>query len=127
MLQLIPNKRGPLNLLCVGAHSDDIEIGCGGTVLELLGRDQPVEVTWIVLSGQGPREKEARSSAGRFLRRAAKSHTHVEQFRDGYLPTQHAEIKDYFEGLKRQVAPDVILTHAGHDRHQDHRLVAELC
>jgi LmbE family N-acetylglucosaminyl deacetylase len=125
VLRLIPDKRGALNLLCLGAHSDDLEIGCGGTVLELLGQ-RPVNVTWVVLSGVGPREKEARASARRFLKDARRADIRVAQFRDGFFPSQHREIKEYFEQLKQIEAPDVILTHQGNDLHQDHRLVAEL-
>ena len=126
MLRLIPQKRGTLRVLCIGAHSDDLEIGCGGTMLELIGRPAPLEVTWVVLSGIGPRGREARASARRFVRGAKRCDIRVAGFRDGYFPTQHAEIKDYFEQLKREVVPDVIFTHAGHDLHQDHRLVSEL-
>ena len=125
MLSLLPDKRGVLRLLCIGAHSDDLEIGCGGTVLELLGR-QSVSVTWVVLSGAGPRGEEARASARRFLSGARDSQVMVEQFRDGYFPSQHAGIKDFFERLKGRIQADVILTHFGADLHQDHRLVSEL-
>ena len=125
MLSLLPDKRGVLRLLCIGAHSDDLEIGCGGTVLELLGR-QSVSVTWVVLSGAGPRGEEARASARRFLSGARDSQVMVEQFRDGYFPSQHAGIKDFFERLKGRIQADVILTHCGADLHQDHRLVSEL-
>lgn len=125
MLNLIPDKRGTLRLLCIGAHSDDLEIGCGGTVMNLIARF-PVEVTWVVLSGAGSREREARASAKRFLKGAKRADIRVASFRDGYLPTVHTEVKDYFETLKRDVSPDLIFTHAGHDLHQDHRLVSEL-
>jgi len=125
VLSLLPNKRGVLRLLCIGAHADDLEIGCGGTVLELLGR-QPVSVTWVVLSGAGGRAGEARESARRFLADARQSRVLVEEFRDSYFPSQHAEIKDFFEKLKSEAAADLILTHAGGDLHQDHRLVSEL-
>lgn len=125
MLSLIPNKRGVLQVLCIGAHSDDLEIGCGGTVLELLGKRQTA-VTWIVLSGAGTRGREARASARRFLAGARQSDVVVESFRDGYFPAQYAVIKDFFEELKRRSSPDLILTHAACDLHQDHRLVAEL-
>jgi LmbE family N-acetylglucosaminyl deacetylase len=125
MLSLVPHKRGQLHLLCIGAHSDDLEIGCGGTVLELLQRHRFV-VTWIVLSGVGRRGHEARASARQFLSRARRSRIVVEEFRDGYFPAQHAEIKDFFEKLKGELTPDLVLTHAGGDLHQDHRLVSEL-
>lgn len=126
MLRLIPEKRGVLQVLCIGAHSDDIELGCGGAVLELIGRPAPVAVTWVVLSGTGAREREAVMSARRFLKGAKKADIRVAWFRDGYFPTMHAEVKDYFEALKREVSPDLIFTHAGNDLHQDHRLVSEL-
>jgi len=126
MLRLIPEKDDALKLLCIGAHSDDIEIGCGGTILELIGRPVPLDVTWVVLSGTGPREQEAHDSAERFLEGARKQDIRIAEFRDGYFPSLHSDIKDYFEVLKRDVAPHLIFTHAGDDRHQDHRLVAEL-
>jgi LmbE family N-acetylglucosaminyl deacetylase len=125
VLSLLPNKQGVLRLLCIGAHADDLEIGCGGTVLELLQR-RPVSVTWVVLSGVAGRAAEARASARRFLAGARKSRVLVEEFRDGYFPSQHAQIKDFFEKLKAKTEADLILTHAGGDRHQDHRLVSEL-
>jgi LmbE family N-acetylglucosaminyl deacetylase len=125
VLSLLPNKRGMLQLLCIGAHSDDLEIGCGGTVLELLER-QRVVVTWVVLSGAGRRGREARASARRFLTRDRRSRILVEEFRDGYFPSQYEELKNFFEKLKGEISPDLILTHAGGDLHQDHRLVSEL-
>lgn len=114
----------PLRLLCLGAHSDDIEIGCGGLVLQLLGR-RAVDVDWVVFSAQGPREVEARRSAALFLRRARKKRIAIHQFRDGFFPYEWAAIKDVFEGLKA-VKPDVILTHYRDDRHQDHRTLSDL-
>ena len=126
MLRLIPQTNGPLRVLCLGAHSDDLEIGCGGTMLELIERDTPLEVTWVVLSAVGERRREASDSAQRFLEGAQRYETRLAEFRDGYFPSMHAEVKDYFEQLKREVSPDLIFTHAGHDLHQDHRLVAEL-
>jgi LmbE family N-acetylglucosaminyl deacetylase len=127
VLRLLPDKKGALEILCLGAHSDDIEIGCGGSILELLERKGPVNVTWVVLSGVGEREKEARSSAKRFLTKARRSTVLVEKFRDGYFPAQQREVKDYFESLKRSVpVPDIVFTHVRDDLHQDHRIVSEL-
>jgi LmbE family N-acetylglucosaminyl deacetylase len=125
MLSFLPNKRGVLQLLCIGAHSDDLEIGCGGTVLELLQRLR-IAVTWIVLSATDKRGREARASARSFLSHASQSRVLVEEFRDGYFPSQYGQIKDFFEKLKGEIAPDLVLTHAGGDLHQDHRLVSEL-
>jgi len=125
MLSLLPNKRGVLQLLCIGAHSDDLEIGCGGTVLDFVQRLR-LAVTWIVLSGPDERSREARASAQAFLSQAHRSRVLVEEFHDGYFPSQYGKLKDYFEALKGEVDPDVIFTHTGHDLHQDHRLIAEL-
>lgn len=120
------NAGEALRILCLGAHSDDLEIGCGGTVLEWLGRYRNVEITWVVMSAIGARRAEALRSATALLRRAARKQVMLHEFKDGYLPTQFAEAKRVFEDLKARVAPDVILTHRLEDRHQDHRQVAEL-
>lgn len=128
MLKLVPEVRrdDPLRLLCIGAHSDDLEIGCGGTVLSWLGSMPAVEVTWVVLSAEGARAREARSSARALLRRAAARNIIVANFRDGYLPAQYSDVKCFLEDLKGTINPDVVLTHWLHDRHQDHRLTGEL-
>jgi LmbE family N-acetylglucosaminyl deacetylase len=115
-----------LNVLAVGAHADDIEIGCGGTLLRLTETDPDAVVTWIVLSGNDERAAEARASAEAFLSGFASVRIEVEGFRDGYLPYVGAEVKDYFERLKGEVQPDVVFTHQRADLHQDHRLVSEL-
>jgi LmbE family N-acetylglucosaminyl deacetylase len=115
-----------LRLLCLGAHSDDIEIGCGGTILRLLEERRISHVTWIVLGATGDREKEARQSAELFLFGAPEARVEVTGFRDGFFPYVGGEIKQYFEELKRRVEPDVIFTHSRGDLHQDHRLVCEL-
>jgi LmbE family N-acetylglucosaminyl deacetylase len=128
MLRLTPESRPrvPFRLLCIGAHSDDLEIGCAGAVLTWLGEHPAVEVTWVVLSAEGERGVEARRSAARLLRGAARSRVVLGEFRDGFLPAQYAQAKEFFESLKADVEPDVIVTHYLHDRHQDHRLAAEL-
>lgn len=115
-----------LTLLCVGAHSDDIEIGCGGTLLRLLAELPGCRVHWVVLSATDDREQEARASAGDFLHQAAEANVRIERFRESYFPYVGADIKDYFETLKSSVRPDVIFTHHRHDEHQDHRTVAQL-
>jgi LmbE family N-acetylglucosaminyl deacetylase len=119
-------RRRALRLLCIGAHSDDLEIGCAGTLLEWL-RDRPaIDVTWVVLSAPGERAAEARRSARALLGRASASRVVVGGFHDGHLPAQYREAKAFFEQLKREHRPDVILTHRLDDRHQDHRLAGEL-
>ena len=117
---------GVREILCLGAHSDDIEIGCGGAVLELLTANPDARITWVVFSGDGPRELEARRSARLFLKGAKKSEVVLKGFRDGFFPDQHRHIKEFFEELKRRVSPDLILTHYRQDRHQDHRVISDL-
>lgn len=112
-------------VLAVGAHADDIEIGCGATLLALQ-RATALEVTWVVLSADGAREEEARTSAEAFLADAAERTIVCHRYRDGYMPHAHTEIKDVFEELKRDVDPQLVLTHTRDDLHQDHRLVCEL-
>jgi LmbE family N-acetylglucosaminyl deacetylase len=124
-LKLRPDGASPLKILCLGSHSDDIEIGCGGTILRLLSSNQNLEVVWVVFSSSKEREREARNSAGMFLGQAKQKEIIVNDFRDGFFPFDGAKIKDFFEGLKR-VSPDLILTHHRKDAHQDHRLIAEL-
>lgn len=113
-------------VLCIGAHSDDIEIGCGGTILKLLDANPGIAVEWVVLSAEGDREEEARSSAERFLSAASESSIRIEAFRERYFPYVGDEVKEYFDGLASQVAPDLVFSHRLEDRHQDHRITAEL-
>ena len=115
-----------LSVLCLGAHSDDIEIGVGATLLSLLDRGVRLEVHWCVLSGAGEREHEAKASAAEFLSEAASARIEVMPFRDGFFPEQGEQIKSWFELLKERVDPDVILTHRADDAHQDHRQVCRL-
>jgi LmbE family N-acetylglucosaminyl deacetylase len=126
-LSFIPDVAAdrPLSVLCLGAHSDDIEIGCGGTLLKLLAGRQ-VSVVWVVLSGDAGRAREARASARKFLRGAAASRVACHDFRVSYFPAEKAGLKDVFEELKASVSPDLIFTHAHNDLHQDHRVVCEL-
>jgi LmbE family N-acetylglucosaminyl deacetylase len=114
-----------LRVLCLGAHSDDIEIGAGGTILEWIGNGISLDVRWVVFSAPGARADEAAKSADSFLEGAASREISLFGFRDGYFPHQ-PELKDCFEDLKRGPAPDVILTHRRDDAHQDHRQVAQL-
>jgi LmbE family N-acetylglucosaminyl deacetylase len=124
-LTLPEKKSGPLKVLCLGSHSDDIEIGCGGTILRLLSGQPEIEVAWIVFGSSNKRDQEARDSADRFLVQAKNKDIVVKNFRDGFFPFEGAQIKDYFEELKA-VSPDLIFTHNRKDAHQDHRLIAEL-
>ena len=119
-------EHSPARVLAIGCHADDVEIGCGGTILALAARRPDLEVTWLVLGAKGARADEARSSAAAFLGGAAKSEIVVEGFRDGFFPYLGPALKDRFEQLKGEVSPDLIFTHVGIDLHQDHRLVSEL-
>lgn len=115
-----------LSVLCIGAHSDDIEIGCGATLLGWLERKVRLDVHWAVLSGNDHRADEARASAAEFVEGAARSTIDIASFRDGFFPWQGADIKNWFEALKPRVSPDLVLCHWREDAHQDHRLVSEL-
>jgi LmbE family N-acetylglucosaminyl deacetylase len=115
-----------LSVLCLGAHSDDIEIGVGATLLSMMERGVRLDVHWCVLSGAGEREHEARASAADFLSKAAGAQIEVMPFRDGFFPEQGEQIKSWFEELKGRVNPDLILTHRNDDAHQDHRQVCRL-
>ena len=115
-----------LSVLCLGAHSDDIEIGAGGTLLGWVASGVRLEVDWCVLSAPGPRAAEARASAAAFLPGAAAARIELAQFDDGLFPYQGDEIKAWLEDVRARVEPDVVLTHRGSDAHQDHREVCEL-
>jgi LmbE family N-acetylglucosaminyl deacetylase len=128
MLGLQPGA--PLRtILCLGAHSDDIEIGCGGALLRLIAEHPDAHVWWVVLSGDAQRAREARASARDYLRGARHSVV-IESYRDGFFPQQTEAIKERFEALKRELAaagtPDLIFTHRRDDAHQDHRTVSQL-
>jgi LmbE family N-acetylglucosaminyl deacetylase len=125
-LQLLPEARGPIRILALGAHCDDIEIGCGGTILRLAAERPDLEVRWVVFGSTPERAAEARSSAAAFLAGVSSWKLVVHEFRDGYLPYEGARVKDAFEALKAEYVPDVVFTHYRDDRHQDHRLVSEL-
>jgi len=129
MLQLLIDKPASgrhRHVLCLGAHCDDIDLGCGGALLSLLPRYPDTTVTWVVFSATAERERELRASARRFLGRAREHRIVVRRHRDGFFPGAFAAIKEDFEALKRLPDPDLIFTHHRADRHQDHRTVAEL-
>jgi LmbE family N-acetylglucosaminyl deacetylase len=115
-----------LKILCLGAHSDDIEIGCGGTILRLLSEFNNAEVYWVVLGSSGQRSREAITSANNFLVNAKKKRIIVKDYKESFFPYIGGEIKAFFEGLKAETSPDVIFTHYHNDLHQDHRLISEL-
>ena len=125
-VELVRDPNTPFRILALGAHCDDIEIGCGATLLALLSRHENLCFDWIVFTSNAVRAREAEASAERFLRGAKEKRVVVKQFRNGYFPDQWARIKDDFEALKSEVDPDLIFTHYQGDLHQDHRTIAEL-
>jgi LmbE family N-acetylglucosaminyl deacetylase len=113
-------------VLCLGAHGDDIEIGCGGTLLRMIKKSKSIEFYWLVLTSNPTRAEEAKRSANAFLSGARDKTVVVKSFRDGFLPYLGPPVKECFEELKKVFRPDLIFTHCRHDLHQDHRLVCEL-
>jgi LmbE family N-acetylglucosaminyl deacetylase len=126
MLRLNLNKDSKgLTVLCLGAHCDDIEIGCGGTLLHLKSTHARIKFHWVVFSASGSRGQEAAKAAELFAAGSEKQII-LKDFRDGFLPYIGAQVKETFEELKTAVNPDLIFTHWGNDAHQDHRLISDL-
>ncbi len=126
MFGWIPKLDRPLNVLCLGAHSDDIEIGCGATLMKLFAENPNAAVRWVVFSGGHTRADEARASAEHWLNPVQEKNMELHGFRDGFFPDNWAAIKDVFEGLKSSFEPDLVFTHFRNDLHQDHRIINEL-
>jgi LmbE family N-acetylglucosaminyl deacetylase len=125
-MNLQPRTPGKLEILCLGSHSDDIEIGCGGTILRL-GEQYPASVFhWVVFSAIGVRGEEARRAASLFVEPTALRGPLLKTFPDGFMPFVGGEVKAVFEELKKSISPDLIFTHYRKDAHQDHRQVGEL-
>jgi LmbE family N-acetylglucosaminyl deacetylase len=125
-VNLARKKESSYKIMCLGAHCDDIEIGCGGTILKLIKDDPDIEFYWVILSANQRRAREAYESADVFLEHAGAKNIIVENFRDGFFPYIGLEIKEFFEQLKQQLSPDLVFTHYRNDLHQDHRLVSDL-
>jgi LmbE family N-acetylglucosaminyl deacetylase len=125
-LRLTDLGKRPLQILCLGAHSDDIEIGCGGTILHLIESQPSTRVDWVVFSGSTSRRREALRSAGLFLKGTRSKNITVRSHHDGFFPYVGMKIKQDFERLKKRINPDLVFTHYRHDLHQDHRLLNEL-
>jgi len=126
-LNLPQNGTSRFKVLCLGCHSDDIEIGCGGTILQWLSSHKNLEIVWVIFSSGGSeREKEARASAELFLGQAKQKEVMIKDFRDGFFPFDGTNIKTVFEDELKKTSPDVILTHNRQDAHQDHRQIGEL-
>jgi LmbE family N-acetylglucosaminyl deacetylase len=128
MIRLEPSRRTSqgFRILLLGAHSDDIEIGCGGTILSLAKQYPEAVFDWVVFSAIGDRRDEAQRSASLFLQPPQLTAPVLKEFRDSFMPYTGAEVKTVFEELKRTISPDLVFTHNRKDAHQDHRLIAEL-
>jgi LmbE family N-acetylglucosaminyl deacetylase len=124
-INLLQNGKPPAKILCLGAHSDDIEIGCGGSILRLAEQYPECDIYWTVFSAIGVREEEARRGAELFAESRVKAPL-LKTFPDGFMPFSGAEVKTVFEKELKQLRPDVVFTHNGRDAHQDHRLISEL-
>lgn len=120
------NSEAVYKVICLGSHCDDIEIGCGGTVLKLIQTYQNIIIYWVVFSSNPQREKEANVSANKFLANVKNRSILIKNFKDGFFPFIGAEIKEAFEQLKQDINPDLVLTHYRNDAHQDHRLISDL-
>lgn len=116
----------PETILCLGAHPDDIEIGCAGTLIKLIAAKQVKQVLWVVMSGGGDRKREAESAAARVLESCPEPQVEIREFRDGYFPAQWESIKSCVHDLANRFSPDLIFTHRKNDAHQDHRVLGEL-
>jgi LmbE family N-acetylglucosaminyl deacetylase len=116
----------PLAVLCLGCHSDDIEIGCGGTILRLIEEQPNCRFYWGVFSAIGTRRAEAQRAAKLFVGSERLEHLLLKKFRDGFMPFVGSKVKTAFEEMKKTISPDIIFTHYRRDAHQDHRLLSEL-
>jgi LmbE family N-acetylglucosaminyl deacetylase len=124
MLNFKPDLPADGTVLCLGAHCDDIEIGCGGTLMELQSRNPKLRFVWHVFSCEGKRDAETNAAAARML--GPECEVNFGQFRGSFLPYSGPDLKECFETLKSRLRPDLIFTHFLHDRHQDHRVISEL-
>jgi len=127
MLHLDFNRsdKAAYQLLCLGAHCDDIEIGCGGTLLKLIENQRVQSIKWVVFTSNAERAQEARESAEDFLKDVSEKEVIVKNYRDGFLPQMATDVKETFEAIKKGFSPDIIFTHYQQDLHQDHRLLAD--
>jgi len=124
-LNLDLTEKKALQILCLGCHSDDIEIGCGGSILRLAERYPDCHFHWVVFSANGVREAEARRGAELFAGARVKTAL-LQRFQDGFMPYVGGEVKTVFEKELKRLSPDLVFTHNGRDAHQDHRLISEL-
>jgi len=119
------DKPDGLKILCLGAHCDDIEIGCGGTIMRLVKEHVVQHLKWFVFTSSEERAVEAKNSAEHFVHGCKEKDIVIKKFKDGFLPHEASQLKNLFEEIK-PFNPDIIFTHYRHDLHQDHRTVCEL-
>jgi LmbE family N-acetylglucosaminyl deacetylase len=124
-LALAVEQKAPISVLCLGAHADDIEIGCGATILHLKSKFPQLRFQWVVFTAAGCRRKEAEKAAELFTSGCV-TNVVIKEYRDGFLPYNGGAVKESFEQMKAQINPDLIFTHWAGDAHQDHRLISEL-
>jgi len=110
----------------IGAHSDDIEIGAGGLLMRLVRESPGVEITYVILSGDATRHNEARNAAAAFTHGCGKLDLRLASFTDRFFPAEQTQIKKYFDQLKLNTSPQLVICHKASDKHQDHRVVNEL-
>lgn len=118
-------ENSELKILCLGAHCDDIEIGCGGTILKLIEEYSNITIYWVVFSCSEQRAHEATASSNKFLKEVSNKKVIIKNLQDGLLYFQFKELNEYFEQLKQDFSPDLIFTHYRQDKHQDHRLISD--
>lgn len=116
----------PFRILCIGAHCDDIEIGCGGTLLHMQASGQKPIIDWIVLTGEEARQTESRSAMELLVNPTCRGDLLFGGFPDSRLPTVYGAVKEFFSSLRGRPRPDMIFCHYRDDAHQDHRLVSEV-
>jgi LmbE family N-acetylglucosaminyl deacetylase len=128
MIRFKPDRTpaSALQILCLGCHSDDIEIGCGGSILRFAAEHDKLDVYWVVLSAIGERAFEAKQAVTGFVDHSRLKGVYLHTFPDGFMPFVGTEIKKFFEELKQAISPDLIFTHNRGDAHQDHRLIGEM-
>jgi LmbE family N-acetylglucosaminyl deacetylase len=115
---------GHLHIVCLAAHPDDIEIGCGGTLLALT-EHRPVTVDAFLLTGDAHRVTECQSALADFTTNAT-VRVHAAGLPDGRLPAHWGEAKEFLEATQLEQVPDLIFAPHRDDSHQDHAVVAQL-
>jgi len=126
VLELFPNypADNPGKFLLLGAHSDDIEIGCAASILQLVEKRPDAEILWVVYSADEKRAEETRTAARLLGGKQVK--VICRNFRESFFPHDYTAIKESFEEIKQSFNPDVVFTHYREDHHQDHRVISEL-